>query len=110
MDQSATFGRSGVGSDDALAIILAGGRGSRLFDLTDQESKPALPIGPHARLIDFTLANVVNSGIDQALLLTQYQPETLHRHIHGVWAPIARQQDVSLGIMPGERIIAPSTT
>jgi glucose-1-phosphate adenylyltransferase len=97
MDQS-----SHAASCNALSVILAGGRGSRLYDLTDHESKPALPIGPQARLIDFTLANVVNSGIDQALLLTQYEPESLHRHLHGVWGPIASQKKVSIGVMPGE--------
>jgi glucose-1-phosphate adenylyltransferase len=103
MDQSSTDARSVTALPaDTLAIVLAGGRGSRLFDLTDHESKPALPIGPHARLIDFTLANVVNSDIDQALLLTQYQPESLHRHMHGVWGPIGSQRNVSFGIMPGK--------
>ncbi len=68
-----------------LSIILAGGRGSRLHDLTDHEAKPALPIGPHGRLIDFTLANAVNSGMGETMVLTQYQPETLQRHLLDCW-------------------------
>jgi glucose-1-phosphate adenylyltransferase len=79
-----------------LAIILAGGRGSRLHDLTDREAKPALPIGPHARLIDFTLANVVNSGIGQAMVLTQYQPDTLHRHLLDSWQAETAQPAISI--------------
>ncbi|MFK4872846.1 sugar phosphate nucleotidyltransferase [Novosphingobium sp. ZW T3_23] len=68
-----------------LSIILAGGRGSRLHDLTDHEAKPALPIGPHGRLIDFTLANAVNSGLGETMVLTQYQPDTLQRHLLDCW-------------------------
>jgi len=89
-----------VSSEDrngnVLAIVLAGGRGSRLHDLTDHEAKPALPIGPHARLIDFTLANVVNSGFGEAMVLTQYQPDTLHRHLLESWQAETAQADISI--------------
>ncbi|WP_395396281.1 sugar phosphate nucleotidyltransferase (plasmid) [Novosphingobium sp. BL-8A] len=64
-----------------LSIVLAGGRGSRLHDLTDCEAKPALPIGPDLRLIDFTLANIVNSGLQKAMVLTQHAPSTLQAHL-----------------------------
>ncbi|MCW2399339.1 glucose-1-phosphate adenylyltransferase family protein [Sphingobium sp. B2D3C] len=69
----------------ALALVLAGGRGSRLHDLTSALAKPALPVGDVGRLIDFTLANVANSGIPRALVLTQYEPDALHRHLNQTW-------------------------
>ena len=68
-----------------LSIVLAGGKGSRLHDLTDSEAKPAIPIGPNLRLIDFTLANVVNSGLRKAMVLTQHAPATLHAHLERSW-------------------------
>lgn len=68
-----------------LSIVLAGGKGSRLHDLTNDEAKPAIPIGPDLRLIDFTLANVVNSGLRKAMVLTQHAPATLHDHLARAW-------------------------
>ncbi|WP_395332133.1 sugar phosphate nucleotidyltransferase [Novosphingobium sp. BL-8H] len=73
--------------DGVLSIILAGGKGSRLHDLTDCEAKPAIPIGPNLRLIDFTLANVINSGLQKAMVLTQHAPATLHAHLERSWQP-----------------------
>lgn len=81
---------------NVLSIILAGGRGSRLHDLTDGEAKPALPIGPHARLIDFTLANVVNSGLGETMVLTQYQPDTLQRHLLDNWQAETAEPAISI--------------
>lgn len=71
--------------DDVLSIVLAGGKGSRLYDLTHEEAKPALPIGAGTRLVDFTLANVANSAFRNALVLTQYAPETLRHHVEHCW-------------------------
>jgi glucose-1-phosphate adenylyltransferase len=79
-----------------LSIILAGGRGSRLHDLTDHEAKPALPIGPHGRLIDYTLANVVTSRLGETMVLTQYQPDTLHRHLLDSWQAETAQPAISI--------------
>lgn len=84
-----------------LAIILAGGRGSRLHDLTDAQAKPALPVGPSARLIDFTLANVLNSGIGHALVLTQYAPDGLHRHLRKTWQPARGHHGLAIDIAEG---------
>lgn len=72
-------------SDAVLSIVLAGGQGCRLHDLTREDAKPALPIGPGARLIDFTLANVVNSGIHSSLVLTQHAPQSLQDHVERCW-------------------------
>lgn len=64
-----------------IAMLLAGGRGSRLKDLTKEIAKPAVPFGGKYRIIDFTLSNCINSGIDTVGVLTQYQPHTLHNYI-----------------------------
>lgn len=68
-------------SESCMAMLLAGGNGSRLDALTKRTSKPAVHFGAKYRLIDFTLSNCVNSKIRTIGVLTQYQPEELHRHI-----------------------------
>lgn len=62
-------------------MLLAGGEGRRLSPLTSKLAKPAVPFGGHYRIIDFPLSNCVNSGIDTIGVLTQYEPESLHKHI-----------------------------
>lgn len=66
---------------DTIAMLLAGGQGSRLGELTQNTAKPALPFGAKYRIIDFTLSNCVNSGIDTVGVLTQYQPLELNEYI-----------------------------
>ena len=66
---------------DTLALILAGGRGSRLKQLTDWRAKPAVPFGGKYRIIDFALSNCVNSRIFDLMILTQYRPHSLNDHI-----------------------------
>ncbi len=66
---------------DCVAMILAGGQGSRLVVLTESTAKPAVPFGGKYRLIDFPLSNCVNSGIDTVGILTQYQPLQLNEYI-----------------------------
>lgn len=66
---------------DTLALILAGGRGSRLKHLTAWRAKPAVPIGGKFRIIDFPLSNCVNSGVRRISVLTQYKAHSLVRHI-----------------------------
>ncbi len=66
---------------DCIAMILAGGQGSRLLALTESTAKPAVPFGGKYRLIDFPLSNCVNSGIDTVGILTQYQPLQLNEYI-----------------------------
>ncbi len=70
---------------DTLALILAGGRGSRLKHLTAWRTKPAVPIGGKFRIIDFPLSNCVNSGIRRIGVLTQYKAHSLIRHIQQGW-------------------------
>ena len=67
------------------AMVLAGGRGSRLHQLTDWRVKPALPFAGHLSVIDFTLSNCVNSGIRHIAVLTQYKAQSLIRHIEHGW-------------------------
>ena len=66
---------------EMIAMILAGGQGSRLYALTQKLAKPAVPFGGKYRIIDFPLSNCVNSGIDTVGILTQYQPLVLNEYI-----------------------------
>jgi glucose-1-phosphate adenylyltransferase len=66
---------------DALAVILGGGRGTRLFPLTHKRSKPAMPIGGKYRLIDIPISNCLNSNLRRIFVLTQYNSESLNKHI-----------------------------
>ncbi|MCX6038343.1 MAG: sugar phosphate nucleotidyltransferase [Chloroflexi bacterium] len=68
--------------NDILAVILGGGRGSRLFPLTKLRSKPAVPIAGKYRLIDIPLSNCINSGIYRIDVLTQFNSHSLQRHIN----------------------------
>ncbi len=68
-----------------LALILAGGRGSRLMQLTDNRSKPAVPIAGKFKIIDFPLSNCVNSGMRRIAVLTQYRSHTLNQHVQRGW-------------------------
>ena len=64
-----------------LGIVLAGGKGTRLYPLTRERAKPAVPFGGKYRIIDFTLSNCSNSDIDDVVVLTQYNPRSLNDHI-----------------------------
>jgi len=72
-------------SSGILAVILGGGRGTRLFPLTKVRSKPAVPIGGKYRLIDIPISNCLHSGIEDIYVLTQFNSVSLHRHIHGTY-------------------------
>ena len=71
--------------EGVLAVVLAGGKGSRLEPLTRDRAKPAVPFGGAYRIIDFTLSNCLNSGIRKMLVLTQYKAMSLDRHINLGW-------------------------
>ena len=66
---------------ECIAMLLAGGQGSRLYDLTKQTAKPAVSFGGKYKIIDFPLSNCINSGIDTVGVLTQYQPLALNEYI-----------------------------
>jgi glucose-1-phosphate adenylyltransferase len=71
---------------DTMALVLAGGRGTRLKQLTDWRAKPAVPFGGKFRIIDFPLSNCINSGIRQISVVTQYKSHSLIRHIQKGWS------------------------
>ncbi|GAB3122995.1 glucose-1-phosphate adenylyltransferase [Glaciibacter psychrotolerans] len=68
-----------------FGIVLAGGEGKRLMPLTEDRAKPAVPFGGHYRLIDFALSNLINSGLTQLVVLTQYKSHSLDRHVSQTW-------------------------
>lgn len=72
--------------DKTLAIILAGGAGSRLHPLTADRAKPSVPFGGNYRIIDFTLTNCLHSGLRRVLVLTQYKSHSLQKHLRDGWA------------------------
>ena len=91
---------------DVLAVILAGGKGSRLEPLTRDRAKPAVPFGGAYRIIDFTLSNCLNSGIRRNLVLTQYKAMSLDRHIHLGWQSyLCRELGEFIEVVPPQQRI-----
>jgi glucose-1-phosphate adenylyltransferase len=86
-------------------IVLAGGRGSRLKQLTDWRSKPAVPFGGKFRIIDFTLSNCVNSGIRRLGVATQYKAQSLIRHLQRSWSFLDGRFSEFIEIMPAQQNI-----
>ena len=82
---STTIHRPGALSRNAMAYVLAGGRGSRLYELTDRRAKPAVYFGGKTRIIDFALSNALNSGIRRIGVATQYKAHSLIRHLQRGW-------------------------
>jgi glucose-1-phosphate adenylyltransferase len=78
--------------NDTLGVLLAGGAGERLFPLTRDRAKPAVPFGGHYRIIDITLSNCINSGLRRVYVLTQYKALSLNRHIREGWSGIVAQE------------------
>src|SRR6266436_7701178 len=74
---------------DAIVVLLAGGQGERLWPLTRDRAKPAVPFGALYRIIDITLSNCVNSGLRRVFILTQYKALSLNRHVRAGWSPLA---------------------
>lgn len=88
---------------DALALILAGGSGTRLKGLTEWCAKPAVPFGGHYRTIDFTLSNCINSNIRQIALLTQYKSQSLIWHVQQGWGLFRRELGEFIDIWPAQQ-------
>lgn len=93
---------------DTLALILAGGRGSRLFELTDWRAKPALYFGGKFRIIDFPLSNCINSGVRQVGVLTQYKAHSLIRHIQVGWSHFKRELGEYVEVLPASQRNSPN--
>lgn len=91
---------------DVLAVILAGGKGTRLEPLTRDRAKPAVPFGGCYRIIDFALSNCLNSGLRKMILLTQYKAMSLDRHVNVGWRHIfSREVDEFIDIVPPQQRI-----
>ncbi|MBS0448844.1 MAG: glucose-1-phosphate adenylyltransferase [Proteobacteria bacterium] len=85
------------------AVILAGGRGTRLAPLSERCAKPALPFAGHSRIIDFALSNCVNSGIRRIGVLTQYKAQRLIRHVIQGWSFLDRGLDERVDVVPAQQ-------
>lgn len=92
---------------DTLALLLCGGRGTRLGPLTDWRAKPAVPFGSRFRIVDFTLANCVNSGIRRIGVLTQYKAQSLIRHIEEGWS-LNRRFGEFVDVIPAQQRLGKS--
>jgi glucose-1-phosphate adenylyltransferase len=77
---------------DTLGVLLAGGAGERLFPLTRDRAKPAVPFGGNYRIIDITLSNCINSDLRRVYILTQYKALSLNRHIREGWSSVVAQE------------------
>ena len=88
---------------DTLALILAGGRGTRLHELTDFRAKPAVYFGGKYRIIDFPLSNCVNSGIRKVGVLTQYKAHSLIRHLVRGWSHFKKELEEYVEILPASQ-------
>jgi glucose-1-phosphate adenylyltransferase len=88
-----------------LAIIMAGGRGERLRDLTAHRCKPATPFGGKFRIIDFVLSNCVNSGIRQISILTQYKAQSLIQHVQHGWSYLRGEFGEFIEVVPAQQQI-----
>lgn len=88
---------------DSYALILAGGKGSRLRNLTDWRAKPAVPFGGKFRIIDFVLSNCVNSGVRRIGIATQYKAHSLIRHIQRGWSFLDGRFDEFVDVLPASQ-------
>src|SRR5258708_35685441 len=89
---------------DAIGVLLAGGQGERLWPLTRDRAKPAVPFGGLYRIIDITLSNCINSDLRRVFVLTQYKALSLNRHIRAGWSPLAGLGDYIEGLPPQMRV------
>ena len=89
--------------DRAVAMVLAGGQGERLYPLTKDRAKPAVPFGGVYRIIDFTLSNCLNSGLRRIYVLTQYRSVSLHRHVLLAWNMFNYELGEYINLVPPQR-------
>src|SRR5512139_4209797 len=85
------------------AMVLAGGRGSRLMQLTDWRAKPSVPFGGKFRIIDFTLSNCLNSGIRRIGIATQYKAQSLIRHVQRAWSFLDGRFNEFIELLPAQQ-------
>jgi glucose-1-phosphate adenylyltransferase len=89
-----------------LAMILAGGKGERLYPLTRDRAKPGVPFAANYRIVDFTLSNCANSGLRKIVLLTQYKSFSLDRHIQRGWNFFSHQMGEYVQIVPAQQRVS----
>ena len=90
----------------AFAIVLAGGRGTRLKQLTDRRAKPAVYFGGKFRIVDFALSNCLNSGIRQIGVATQYKSHSLLRHLQRGWSFLKTEMNESIDLLPAQQRVS----
>jgi glucose-1-phosphate adenylyltransferase len=90
----------------AMAYVLAGGRGSRLMEMTDRRAKPAVYFGGKSRIIDFALSNALNSGIRRMAVATQYKAHSLIRHLQRGWNFLRPERNESFDILPASQRVS----
>ncbi len=93
-------------SNRAMAFVLAGGRGSRLKELTDSRAKPAVYFGGKTRIVDFALSNALNSGIRKMAIATQYKAHSLIRHCQRGWGFLRAERNEYLDILPASQRVS----
>jgi len=98
----------GLLTRDAIALILAGGKGTRLKQLTEDRAKPGLPFGGKYKIIDFTLSNCINSGIRRIDVLTQYKSSELLGHIQKAWNRMSWELGEYVNIVPAQQQLGDS--
>ncbi len=87
----------------AIALVLAGGRGSRLYELTDRRAKPAVYFGGKFRIVDFAMSNCVNSGIRRIGVVTQYKSHSLLRHLQRGWGFLRGEVNEFVDLLPAQQ-------
>jgi len=102
LDAGAPFSRS------AMAYVLAGGKGSRLLELTEKRAKPAVYFGGKSRIVDFALSNALNSGIRRISVATQYKAHSLIRHLQRGWNFFRLERNESFDILPASQRVSDS--
>jgi glucose-1-phosphate adenylyltransferase len=100
--------KAGPISRTTMAYVLAGGRGSRLMELTDRRAKPAVYFGCKSRIIDFALSNALNSGIRRIGVATQYKAHSLIRHLHRGWNFFRVERNESFDVLPASQRVSES--
>lgn len=90
-------------ANSTLVLILAGGRGSRLHEMTDQRAKPAVYFGGNWRIIDFTLSNCLNSNLLRIGVITQYEAHSLLRHLQHAWSFLPRERGQFVDMLPARQ-------
>ena len=101
-----TSAHRGTIARNSMAYVLAGGRGSRLHELTDRRAKPAVYFGGKSRIIDFALSNALNSGIRRIGVATQYKAHSLIRHLQRGWNFLRPERNESFDILPASQRVS----